>query len=210
VFALLLGIALPALADKPDLKTGDLVFQTSTSSQSKAILWATKSKYSHVGIVWRHADKLDVLEAVQPVKVTPMKAWVARGLLGRYTVLRYPQLTDAQAKTIVAEARRYLGRNYDLFFVPGNPEIYCSELVWLAFKAAGIEIGREQRSADLDMDNLLVRKLVAKRWQRHPLCKGRVKSAAACLAVLQTEQTLVTPESQADDTKLVTVFSNYP
>ena len=36
-----------------NLHEGDIIFQTSKSSQSKAILMATHSKYSHMGIVYR-------------------------------------------------------------------------------------------------------------------------------------------------------------
>ena len=35
-----------------EIQNGDLIFQTSTSSQSKAIQLATNSKYSHVGIIY--------------------------------------------------------------------------------------------------------------------------------------------------------------
>ena len=35
------------------IKEGDIIFQTSTSSQSKAIQLATHSKYSHVGIIFK-------------------------------------------------------------------------------------------------------------------------------------------------------------
>ena len=35
------------------IKDGDLIFQTSLSQQSKAIQLATKSKYSHCGIIYK-------------------------------------------------------------------------------------------------------------------------------------------------------------
>ena len=36
-----------------NLQTGDIIFQTSNSNQSKAIQLATHSKYSHVGILYK-------------------------------------------------------------------------------------------------------------------------------------------------------------
>ena len=51
--------------DLPLLKNGDIVFQTSRSSQSSAILLASMSAYSHMGIVEIHSDGTPfVVEAV--------------------------------------------------------------------------------------------------------------------------------------------------
>jgi hypothetical protein len=59
------------LADNDEIKNGDLIFQTSLSSQSKAIQLATNSKYSHCGIVYSDNGQFYVFEAIQPVKTTP-------------------------------------------------------------------------------------------------------------------------------------------
>ena len=58
-----------------ELKDGDLIFQTSRSSQSKAIQLATNSQYSHCGIVFKEGNSFYVFEAVQPVKRTPLAEW---------------------------------------------------------------------------------------------------------------------------------------
>jgi hypothetical protein len=62
-----------------EIKNGDLIFQTSLSEQSKAIQSATKSKYSHCGIIYRENKQYYVFEAVQPVKATALDRWIARG-----------------------------------------------------------------------------------------------------------------------------------
>lgn len=54
----------------PEFENGDLIFQTSQSSQSRALQIATKSKYSHMGIIYKNDDETYVYEAVQPVKLT--------------------------------------------------------------------------------------------------------------------------------------------
>ena len=41
----------------PQLQDGDLIFQTSQSSQSKAIQLATKSKFSHMGMIYIKDNK---------------------------------------------------------------------------------------------------------------------------------------------------------
>ena len=64
---------------KNEIRDGDIIFQTSTSGQSKAIQIATGSKYSHMGIIYKEGNEIFVYEAVQPVKLTPLKDWISRG-----------------------------------------------------------------------------------------------------------------------------------
>src|SRR5882757_2605456 len=66
-------IAFP-VADVERLSDGDIIFQTSTSRQSKAIQLATHSKYSHMGILFHNPNMFyqdpngwSVFEAVGPV-----------------------------------------------------------------------------------------------------------------------------------------------
>ena len=61
------------------IREGDILFHTSTSSQSALIRLLTNSPWTHCGIVLRHKGQLQVLEAVQPVKLTPVAVWTARG-----------------------------------------------------------------------------------------------------------------------------------
>src|SRR5437016_5576428 len=71
-----------------ELKEGDIVFQTSLSAQSKAIQLATKSKYSHMGIISKETSKDYVYEAAQVVKLTPLEVWIQRGEGNHYVVKR--------------------------------------------------------------------------------------------------------------------------
>ena len=57
---------------KEEVRDGDLIFQTSLSRQSEAIQKATKSRYSHCGLIFRKGGGFVVYEAVQPVKTTPL------------------------------------------------------------------------------------------------------------------------------------------
>jgi hypothetical protein len=57
------------------LRTGDVVFQTSRSAQSRAIQEATASLWSHVGIIEVTTKGTWVIEAVGPVKRTPWRTW---------------------------------------------------------------------------------------------------------------------------------------
>ncbi|STL89562.1 putative peptidoglycan peptidase [Escherichia coli] len=88
--------------------TGDIIFQISRSSQSKAIQLATHSDYSHTGMLVIRNKKPYVFEAVGPVKYTPLKQWIAHGEKGKYVVRRVEgglsveqqQKTGANGKTL--------------------------------------------------------------------------------------------------------------
>ena len=53
------------LVDNDEIMNGDLIFQTSLSRQSQAIQLATKSKYSHCGLIYKDGNEYFVFEAVQ-------------------------------------------------------------------------------------------------------------------------------------------------
>ncbi len=109
--------------DSSVIKEGDIIFQTSTSSQSKAIQLATNSKYSHVGIIVKSDnDKNDfmVLEAVQPVKYTPLKEWIKRGENSHFVIKRLKNadkiVTNEAIQRMKEVGGKFLGKNYDLYF----------------------------------------------------------------------------------------------
>ncbi len=206
---LFLTLAFPfgSFAATPALRSGDLIFQTSWSSQADAIIMATGSPYSHVGVVEMKGSEAYVVEAIKKVSRTPLASWISRGRGGQYSVFRYRGLNSKQENRIVNAAKSYIGRKYDPFFTFTNEQIYCSELVWLAFRNVGLEVGRKQRIRELRIDNASVERLVQDRWRAHPLCRG-LSNFRQCWNVLLDDQ-LVTPVSQADDTRLERVFSNY-
>lgn len=89
---LLLALTLPACGAAPPLREGDLIFQISKSTQSLAIQRATRSPYSHMGIVLLHGGRLCVFEAVSKVRFTPFDDWVENGS-GRHFLVK--RLRDA-------------------------------------------------------------------------------------------------------------------
>lgn len=155
IVLLLMALAAGPGATAPELRTGDVVFQTSRSRQSAAIQRATGSPWSHVGIVERTPEGLFVLEAIQPVSRTPWERWRRRGEGGRVRVMRARGLDPAAAAKVVAEAKRFLGRPYDPWFRWDEGRIYCSELVTKAFeRGAGVALGRRQRVGELAIEGL--------------------------------------------------------
>ena len=166
------------------LRNGDLIFQTSLSGQSKAIQLATKSKYSHCGIIYKEGEDFYVFEAVQPVKRTPLKAWIGRGQGGKYVVKRLKNaaevLTPAALKKMKAVGEQFAAKNYDLVFEWSDEKIYCSELIWKIYKrATGLEIGRLQKLGDFDLSHAVVRqKMKARYGDNIPLAELVISPAA--------------------------------
>lgn len=174
--ALLIAISLEA-----QLHDGDIIFHQSRSAQSRAIQLATKSSYSHMGMLYRRGGRWFVFEAVGPVKFTPLDDWIRRGAGGRFVVkrLRSP-LSAATLERLKTAAEKYRGKPYDLYFAWNDAEIYCSELVWKIYKdGAGVEIGRRQRLRDFDLSSEAVRLKLRERYgNRIPLDEPVISPAA--------------------------------
>lgn len=141
-----------------DLKEGDIVFQISESSQSPAVIWATKSPWSHCGIIVERKDGPYVLEASSTVRLTPWKEWKKRGRMG---IVKKRRVFDKPMKINYA---KYLGKPYDLAFRLGNSKWYCSELVYDIYKNQfNCELGKPHPVSDYGITNPRIRKLMRKR-----------------------------------------------
>ena len=90
-------------------KDGDIIFQTSKSSQSKMLKVVTKSNLTHCGVIFHKNGKPFVFEAVQPVKVTPLKEWINRGKDTKYSVTRLTYDLSESAKKDMITAVNYTG-----------------------------------------------------------------------------------------------------
>ena len=114
---------------------GDLVFQSlEGGGLVAAIEGVTESPLSHCGIVMVDGDQVQVIEAFSSVEITPWAEFVLRGEQEAFTVYRCAQLTEEQRQDFVTAARSYLGRPYDIHYAFDNREIYCSELIYLAWQ----------------------------------------------------------------------------
>ncbi|MDZ4824260.1 MAG: YiiX family permuted papain-like enzyme [Flavobacteriales bacterium] len=158
-------------ASSIDLLEGDLIFQTNISPQCQAIQLATKSKWSHVGIILKENDEWMVLEAVQPVKMTALKDFIRRGEKGEYALKRLNSEGVLSADIINAMhemGEQQLGKNYDGIFMWSDEEMYCSELVWKIYHTTtGLEIGALQALGDFDLSHPLVKEKLEERYGRN-------------------------------------------
>ncbi len=150
----------------PEWQDGDIVFQASQSEQSKYIMLATGSRLTHVGLIDVRADGVYVVEAVQPVKVTPLATFRSRYDDPRLAVKRVPGLNEAERRAVVKEARRWVGRDYDRRFGWNDSVVYCSELVWKAFdRAVDRQISPLRRFCDFVLvETPIGAEFVARRW----------------------------------------------
>lgn len=152
-----------------DIQDGDLIFQISQSAQCVAVQAATKSSYSHCGIIFKEDGKWMVLEAVQPVRFVSLSKWIESGKESHYVVKRLKEsatvLTDQMLAKMKDEGKSHIGKNYDLTFEWNDKKMYCSELIWKIYKrTTGIEIGKLEKLADFDLTNSIVKPIVAQRY----------------------------------------------
>ncbi|OIN87964.1 MAG: hypothetical protein AUJ12_00045 [Alphaproteobacteria bacterium CG1_02_46_17] len=209
VFFIFLMVSWADLDDLPKLQNGDIVLHTSDSSQSLAIGLATGSLYTHMGIVHVNGEKIDVIESASVVEPIPLKEWIERGRLGRLTILRLRDISPSQSDQIIKNALVYEGRPYDGFFTMLEDKMYCSELVWRAYKKSGLKIGTLEKTGDLSLNSAPVRKLIEQRWSRYPLCSSNKEKDFESCWVRILEEDIITPVSIATDPKLDVVYSNY-
>ncbi|PKQ62087.1 peptidoglycan peptidase [Labilibaculum filiforme] len=195
ILSLIILISCHSKTESTELQNGDIIFQTSTSGQSKAIQIATGSKYSHLGIIYKQGNDFFVYEAVQPVKLTPLNDWIKRGENGHYVVKRIKNsqnvLTPETLVKMKQIGEKYAGKDYDLYFEWSDSKIYCSELVWKIYKeAVGLEIGNLEKLRDFDLSNKLVKNKLKERYgDKIPM-----------------NELVISPESMFSSNKLWTVY----
>lgn len=179
------------------IKSGDIIFQISLSSQSKAIALATKSIYTHCGIIYEKDNIFFVYEAVQPVKLTPIKTWIKREKDKHYVIKRLKNadkiLTKEVLKNMENYSKQFQGKNYDIYFSWSDDKIYCSELIWKIYKeTTGLEIGKLQKLKDFDLTSPEVQQKMKERYgNKIPL-----------------EENVISPISIYESDLLMTVKSN--
>jgi hypothetical protein len=178
-------------------KNGDLIFQTSRSTQSSAIANATHSSWTHMGIVYLESGKPFVYEAAGKVKLTPLETWVKRGAKGKYVVKRLKDggriLKTGVLKKMKKEGERLRGKPYDRYFGWSDKRIYCSELVWKIYhRGAGIRIGKLQKLKDFDLTGPETKAIMKRRYGDK----------------IPYNETVISPVSMFNDKSLFTVFSN--
>lgn len=191
------GKELEKLAGQNQIQNGDIIFQTSLSDQSKAIQLATRSPYSHCGIIYKEGDRYFVYEAIQPVKTTPLEKWIARGKDGHYVIKRLKNAEEILTPTVLQKMKKagqkFNGKNYDLYFEWSDERIYCSELIWKIYKeTTGLEIGKLEKLQDFDLSYGPVKAKMKERYGKN----------------IPLQETVISPASMFHSELLKTVQAN--
>ena len=153
LFLLISLVSIHVFAKDMDFKEGDIVFQTSNSKQSPLILWATKSLWTHCGIIVYKNKQPYVLEASNVVKLTDLTSWINRSKTFEcIRIIKHcPKISY----------KKYLGMPYDKAFKFNNGRMYCSELVYIIYKEQlGIKLCKPRKISSY---NLLFLKGIMKR-----------------------------------------------
>ena len=152
----------------PKLKTGDILFITSASGQGKALQLATKSKYTHVGVVFVEKGTIYVYHAVEPVMKSTLSEFLEYSADGKYVAKRMKDksfLKDAPSEQMRQMATKLLGKHYDIYFNWKDDEWYCSEFVWKLYERNyKCEIGKLRPLKDFDLSSKEVQAIMKKRY----------------------------------------------
>ena len=119
-------LSLAAMASDFAFREGDIVFR---SGKNYPVMYISGSTITHCGIIVNTSSGLQVLEAVGPVKLTPIDIFFGKNIdrAEKWT----KRVTD---KKLHVDYKKYLGKRYDNQFSLDNNAYYCSELVYVIFK----------------------------------------------------------------------------
>lgn len=138
-------------------REGDILFQSLPRGELvDAIEGITSSPWSHCGVLMRIDGHWQVVESIGIVRRTPLALWIMRGRSGRFEAYRHSSPVFQSSETRLHESLApaldaYMGRPYDFRYAPGDNEIYCSELVFKAYRdALGVELGNWEELGQLN------------------------------------------------------------
>jgi len=192
LLVLLFCVANQAHAAHPDYLplVGDLVFQSLPHNEViDAIEGASGSPFSHCGIVVYVDGDWKVLEAVRPVKETPLAEWIAQGRERKLAVHRLKPKFRMHIPKMIEGARRFLGKPYDIQYELDDAKIYCSELIYKGWLYTTNEpLGKIVKLRDL-------------RWQPHESIIRRIAGG------LPLDRPMITPRDLAAASELYPIMA---
>lgn len=167
--------AVPYETARQTLQTGDLVFCSGTYFFSNAIRWFTKSTWSHIGMIYRddNLERIFILESetLIGVRLAPLSKYLKdyhgknRPYKGRMFIARLTsKISPDEYKKAISFGMDELTKPYDnleilriairILFKIGrrnrDKKYICSELIYEAFRKAGIWFQFNKRSISPD------------------------------------------------------------
>lgn len=138
-----------------DKREGDILFQSLPMGDLvESIEGVTQAPWSHCGVLIQENGRWYVAEAIIDVRKTPLFSWALRGRDLRFAAYRMKDtLSPGDRSKLKAALDGYMGRPYDLRYHPDELFIYCSELVYKAFrKGLDISLGEWQSLGSLNWE----------------------------------------------------------
>ncbi|MEZ7956570.1 MAG: YiiX/YebB-like N1pC/P60 family cysteine hydrolase [Rubritalea sp.] len=176
---------------------GDIIFTKTSGRQAIAVLAATDSPWTHTAVIFMTEGKPMVLEAVQPVQIISLDAYLSRS--EPKANHRFKRLKDSSAlnsgvlERATLWAKKHVGKNYDGRFQWSDNSLYCSELVWKVYhKCADIELCKVKKVKDYNLD--------------HPKVKQLIKERFGSVTRLNLEEKIVAPSDIFDSELLVEFY----
>jgi hypothetical protein len=172
-------------------RVGDLYFQSlPRNAVIDAIEGASESPYSHCGILVRKGGGWFVLEAIGPVRETPLAKWIKQARDRHYDVFRLREKHEVHIPEYIKAARKYLGRPYDIRYRMDDEKIYCSELIFKSYRdATGEQLGKLVKFGDL-------------KWGRH------VPIIIAIEGSIPVNRIMITPRHLSEAKQLEFIYSS--
>ena len=141
------------------LREGDIVFR----GTGIGVASLTLSKWTHCGILVKENDIWMVYEAIGPVKKTTLSEWKRHDVPYIFCVMRpKKELSAHQLKQIRQRLNSLSGRRYDNSYRWSDDRQYCSELVWKAYHAAGIDLSTPRKADTFLTFKILPKEVVDK------------------------------------------------
>lgn len=186
-----------ALPGRPEVavyhwQEGDLLFQSLLRVPLvDAIEGSTGSPFSHCGILHRRADGWVVIEAIGPVKETPLENWLFQARDRTFTAYRLHEPLQPKIPAIIASAKEFLGRPYDIRYDLDDQKIYCSELIYKAcLQATGEKLGQLVKLGDLN-------------WQPYEMFITTLENGP-----VPVERVMITPRHLSEASQLTKVYQH--
>jgi hypothetical protein len=178
------------------LAEGDLIFLDSPNFLFRQVAQSTGSWVSHVGIAFRNdQDQWVVKERrVKPYsEERPLCDYLRSATAYRFEIKRLARRLNPEEGKSLREAIQSMRRGfYDFGFDFDSDRPFCSKFVYLAYRSIGIEVGKIQSFREILKYNLDASLAFWRFWY---------------LGEIPWNRRTITPESQLNDPKFMTVLS---
>ncbi len=183
----------PHTAGTYEPREGDIIFQSLPHNPLiDAIEGASDSPFSHCGIVHWSGSGWVVIQALGKVQETHLLVWIAQARDARYSVFRLKEPYQAEIPALIEAAQSYKGLPYDIHYDLDDGAIYCSELIFKAFR----------RAADEDLGQLQI--LGELNWQPHAEVIKQIEGGN-----LPLEREMITPRNLSEAKQLERIYSTH-